>query len=119
MLYTPLPKSFYEQPTLSLAKSLLGQYMVHRTAEGVLVVKIVETEAYQGEFDRAAHSFGNRRTKRTEIMFGEAGAVYTYQMHTHTLMNVVAAEVGTPHAILLRAGEPVDGLELMRKNRGE
>lgn len=117
-MYTPVDKSFFETPGLELAQQLLGQYIVHEQPTGLLVARIVETEAYQGPEDRAAHSFGNRRTKRTEIMFGEAGLVYTYQMHTHTLINVVAGPVGTPHAILIRAVEPVLGHEQMQKNRG-
>ena len=117
-MYTPVDQSFFEMPGLELAQQLLGQYIVHEHSTGLLVARIVETEAYQGPGDRAAHSFGNRRTKRTEIMFGEAGFVYTYQMHTHTLINVVAGPVGTPHAILIRAVEPVLGHEQMQKNRG-
>lgn len=118
-MYEPIEKSFFKAPGLQLAKDLLGQYIVHNLPEGQVVGKIVETEAYQGPEDRAAHSFGNRRTKRTEIMFGHAGLVYTYQMHTHTLINVVAGPVGTPHAILIRAVEPVEGLTIMKENRGE
>ncbi|MER2091017.1 MAG: DNA-3-methyladenine glycosylase [Sporosarcina sp.] len=118
-MYTPIDKSFFEAPGLELAKNLLGQYIVHEQAGGTIVVRIVETEAYQGPEDRAAHSFNNRRTKRTEIMFGAPGLVYTYQMHTHTLMNVVGGPIGTPHAILIRAAEPVEGLDLMRENRGD
>lgn len=118
-MYEPIEKSFFEAPGLELAKQLLGQYIVHEQPEGQLVAKIVETEAYQGPDDRAAHSFGNRRTKRTEIMFGHAGLVYTYQMHTHTLINVVAGPVGVPHAILIRAVEPVQGLDIMQTNRGK
>ncbi len=118
-MYKPIDKSFFEAPGLTLAHQLLGQYIVHERPDGLLVARIVETEAYQGPEDRAAHSFGNRRTKRTEIMFGQAGLVYTYQMHTHTLINVVAGPIGTPHAILIRAVEPVVGHERMRKNRGE
>ncbi len=88
-MYTPIDKSFFEAPVLELAKNLVGQYIVHEQPEGTIVVRIVETEAYHGPEDQAAHSFDNRRTKRTEVMFGTAGLVYTYQMHTHTLMNVV------------------------------
>ena len=117
-MYRPVDQSFFETPGLELAQQLLGQYIVHEHSTGLLVARIVETEAYQGPEDRAAHSFGNRRTKRTEIMFGEAGLVYTYQMHTHTLINVVAGPVGTPHAILIRAVEPVLGHKQMQKNRG-
>lgn len=118
-MYEPFGQTFYEVPGLTLAKKLVGQYIVHDLPEGQLVAKIVETEAYQGPDDQAAHSFGNRRTKRTEVMFGQAGLVYTYQMHTHTLMNVVAGPIGVPHAILIRAAEPIQGLDLMQRNRGE
>lgn len=118
MNFQAVSKSFFNEPTLELAKKLLGQYIVHEHPDGLIVVKIIETEAYLGAEDRAAHSFGNRRTKRTDIMFGESGLVYTYQMHTHTLMNVVSGPVGTPHAILIRAGEPVVGHELIQQFRG-
>ncbi|MFX3674956.1 MAG: DNA-3-methyladenine glycosylase [Paenisporosarcina sp.] len=118
MKFQPVSAAFFNEPTIELAKKLLGQYIVHEHPDGLIVVKIIETEAYMGAEDRAAHSFGNRRTKRTEIMFGEAGLIYTYQMHTHTLMNVVSGPVGTPHAILLRAGEPIVGEELIQQFRG-
>ena len=117
-MYTPIDQSFFDAPGLELAQHLLGQYIVHEQPSGLLVGRIVETEAYQGPEDRAAHSFGNRKTKRTEIMFGKAGLVYMYQMHTHKLINVVAGPIGTPHAILIRAVEPVLGHEQMRENRG-
>ncbi|MBE1555126.1 DNA-3-methyladenine glycosylase [Filibacter limicola] len=117
-MYKPIRKSFFDVPVLELAENLVGQYIVHEQTEGLLVARIVETEAYHGPEDRAAHSFSNRPTKRTEIMFGAAGSVYTYQMHTHTLMNVVAGPIGTPHAVLIRAAEPVEGFEQMKENRG-
>lgn len=117
-MYEPVKQSFFKAPCLSLAQALLGNYIVHDLPQGRVVGKIVETEAYQGPEDQAAHSFNNRRTKRTEIMFEQAGLVYTYQMHTHTLINVVAGSVGVPHAILIRAVEPVEGLHLMQENRG-
>lgn len=104
---------------MKVAKDLIGQLIVHERPTGAVIVRIVETEAYHGAEDQAAHSFRNRRTKRTEVMFGEPGGVYTYQMHTHTLMNVVCGPVGTPHAVLIRAGEPVEGLDFMREQRGE
>ncbi|KIL52867.1 DNA-3-methyladenine glycosylase [Jeotgalibacillus campisalis] len=115
--YVPMPQSFYEQPTLQLAQALLGCLLVKETEEGVASGYIVETEAYMGPADRAAHSFGNRRTKRTEIMFGKAGSVYTYTMHTHILVNVVSSDVGSPEAILIRAVEPFEGTSLMENRR--
>ncbi|BCB02049.1 DNA-3-methyladenine glycosylase [Bacillus sp. KH172YL63] len=117
MEYTPMPPSFYEQPTLDLAKALLGCVLVKETEEGVASGYIVETEAYLGPEDRAAHSYGNRRTKRTEMMFHEAGRIYTYVMHTHCLVNVVSGEKEKPEAVLIRAVEPLDGLELMALRR--
>ncbi|MFJ7745444.1 DNA-3-methyladenine glycosylase [Peribacillus sp. NPDC097295] len=113
-----LPQEFYNQPTLELAQSLLGCLLVKETPEGTAAGFIVETEAYMGAMDRAAHSFGNRRTKRTEVMFGESGMIYTYSMHTHTLVNVVSGGPDIPEAILIRAVEPYVGLDLMHERRG-
>lgn len=115
--FQPLEKDFYQQPTLELAQSLLGCLLVKETPEGMAAGYIVETEAYIGPGDRAAHSFNNRRTKRTEIMFGEAGLVYTYSMHTHCLVNVVSGNIDQPEAILIRAVEPSIGIELMDQRR--
>ncbi|MDZ5473983.1 DNA-3-methyladenine glycosylase [Bacillus sp. 31A1R] len=108
---------FYRQPTLELAKSLLGCLLVKQTEEGTASGYIVETEAYIGPEDQAAHSYLNRRTKRTEIMFAEAGSVYTYVMHTHCLVNVVSGDIDRPEAVLIRALEPHSGIELMKKRR--
>lgn len=118
-MYEPIDASFFNSPVVELARNLVGQYIVHEQPDGLMIVRIVETEAYHGAEDRAAHSYRNRRTKRTEVMFGEAGSVYTYQMHTHVLMNVVSAKEGTPHAVLIRAGEPIEGLAQMQQRRGE
>ncbi|MEQ6390907.1 DNA-3-methyladenine glycosylase [Bacillaceae bacterium S4-13-58] len=119
MKWNPMPSSFFQQETLVLAQDLLGKILVKETKEGTTAGWIVETEAYKGPMDRAAHSYGNRRTKRTEIMFGEPGLVYTYQMHTHCLVNVVSAPIEQPEAILIRAVEPIQGIELMYQRRGK
>ncbi len=113
-----LGKEFYEQPTLELAKSLLGCQLVKETKEGTASGFIVETEAYMGPEDQAAHSFNNKRTNRTEVMFGPAGYAYTYVMHTHCLVNVVSGNQEKPEAVLIRAVEPVKGEELMYLRRG-
>jgi len=115
--FKPLPQTFFQKPTIELAKNLLGSVLVKQTEQGTSSGIIVETEAYLGATDRAAHSFGNRRTKRTEIMFHEAGFVYTYQMHTHCLINVVSGEEGVPQAVLIRAVEPYTGINLMLDRR--
>jgi DNA-3-methyladenine glycosylase len=114
----PLSIDFFQQPTLELAKNLLGCLLVKETEEGITSGYIVETEAYIGPGDRASHSFANRRTKRTEIMFGEAGYVYTFVTHTHTLVNVISGPADHPEGILIRAIEPLEGIDLMRERRG-
>lgn len=114
----PLNIDFFQKPTLELASSLLGCILVKETDEGIAAGIIVETEAYIGPMDQAAHSYNNRRTARTEIMFHQAGLAYTYVMHTHTLFNVVSGEPGNPEAVLIRGVEPLAGLDLMVKRRG-
>ncbi|KAB2954713.1 DNA-3-methyladenine glycosylase [Heliorestis acidaminivorans] len=115
----PLAKSFYDQPTLELAQSLLGKVLVKETAEGLTSGIIVETEGYLGLSDRACHSYGLRRTKRTEVMYGPPGHTYTYVMHNHCLMNIVSAPIDAPEAVLIRAIEPLQGLNIMFNRRGE
>jgi DNA-3-methyladenine glycosylase len=118
MKYKPVDPSFFQQPTLELARSLIGKLLIKETEEGTASGIIVETEAYIGPGDRAAHSFGNRRTARTEVMFGEPGHAYTYEMHTHCLVNVVSGPEDSPEAVLIRAVEPQEGLDLMYSRRG-
>jgi DNA-3-methyladenine glycosylase len=102
---------------LELARSLLGCLLINKVNDDVLSGFIVETEAYRGPLDRAAHSFGNRRTKRTEIMFAQAGLVYTYTMHMHCLLNIVSAGLDEPEAVLIRAVEPFTGINAMYARR--
>ncbi|WP_368504299.1 DNA-3-methyladenine glycosylase [Alkalihalophilus sp. As8PL] len=117
MTYKILPRTFFDQPTIELAQSLLGKILVHETSEGVTAGYIVETEAYKGPDDQAAHSFNNRRTKRTEVMFGANGHCYAHVMHTHCLINVVSGGEGCPEGVLIRAVEPIEGIPLMYKRR--
>lgn len=114
----PVAAAFFRQPTLLLARSLLGKLLVKETELGISAGWIVETEVYIGPGDRAAHSFGNRRTPRTEVMFGPPGYVYTYVMHTHCLVNIVSGEPGHPEAVLIRAVEPCLGIDHMYDRRG-
>lgn len=118
MKLQPIGDAFFQQPTLELARSLLGKLLVHETEAGAITGWIVETEAYMGPEDRAAHSYGNRRTKRTEVMFGPPGHAYTYVMHTHCLLNIVSGKLNHPEAVLIRAVEPREGVELMFAQRG-
>lgn len=106
-------------PTLELAKKLLGMELIHRDNDGLVSGYIVETEAYLGPEDRAAHSYGNRRTPRTEVMFHEAGTIYTYFIYgMHVCFNIVSGPFNKPEAILIRALEPAEGIASMRERRG-
>jgi DNA-3-methyladenine glycosylase len=115
----PMDAAFFDAPVVALAKALIGTILVHRAEEGVAAGRIVETEAYRGPEDLAAHSSGGRRTRRTEAMFGPPGRAYMFLLYgTSWAFNVVAGPPETPHAILVRAIEPVLGLSLMSARRG-
>ncbi len=115
---TPLPRSFYARDVLEVARGCIGAVLVHEGPEGIVSGRIVEAEAYRGPEDRPAHSFGGRRTPRTEVMFGAPGHAYVffvYGMHWH--VNLVTGALGEPQAVLLRAVEPLQGVELMARRR--
>jgi DNA-3-methyladenine glycosylase len=115
---TVLPASFYAQPTLRVARALLGKILVHHSVAGVTAGRIVEVEAYRGPADRAAHTAGGRRTARNEVMWGAGGHLYVYFTYgMHYCCNVVTRAAGLPEAVLLRALEPVAGVALMRRRR--
>jgi len=115
----PLPRAFYMQPTLRIARRLLGKILVHDTGRTVVAGRIVEVEAYRGPRDRAAHSYGGRRTARNESMYGSGGCAYVYLIYgLHHCVNVVCQGAGVPEAVLLRALEPLAGLSVMRRRRG-
>ncbi|HVW12683.1 MAG TPA: DNA-3-methyladenine glycosylase [Mucilaginibacter sp.] len=114
-----LPHSFYLGPdVVAISKALLGKYLFTSIDGLVSGGYIVETEAYNGIVDRASHAYGNRRTNRTEIMFREGGIAYIYLCYgIHEMLNVVGSGEGDPKAILIRAIEPTDGLDIILHRR--
>lgn len=110
---------FFKQDTISLSKSLLGKLLINETENGLLGGYIVETEAYLGKIDEAAHTYLGKNTPKVKSMYKAAGTVYVYTMHTHQLLNIVAESAGVPHGVLIRAVEPAIGIEQMEKNRGK
>ena len=109
--------SFFRQDTVELARKLLGCLLVHRTPDGVAGGMIVETEAYVGAIDKACHAYQNR-SERTKIMYGDGGYAYVYFIYgMHHCFNVVTGPAGEGNAVLIRALEPVFGLDLMCKRR--
>ncbi|MBS1921380.1 MAG: DNA-3-methyladenine glycosylase [Bacteroidetes bacterium] len=114
-----LPASFYERKNvLQVAKELLGKVLVTKWNGIVTSGRIVECEAYNGVADRASHAFGGRRTARNEVMYGNAGSAYVYLCYgIHHLFNVVTNKKEIPHAILIRALDPIEGIPEMLKRR--
>lgn len=111
-------REFFQQDTEILARALLGTILAHETPEGLTAGRVVEVEMYRGAKDRAAHSYRGVPTARTQVMFGPPGHAYVYFIYgMHYCLNVVAAPDGVGEAILLRALEPIAGLELMAKRR--
>lgn len=114
-----LPQEYYQSSdVLTLARDLLGRELV-TYMDGVTTVGIItETEAYRGPEDRASHAWNNRRTARTEVMFGPGGHAYIYLCYgIHQMMNVVTGPQDVPHAILIRAIQPMAGTEMMLERR--
>jgi DNA-3-methyladenine glycosylase len=108
-----LPRSFYERATVDVARDLLGKVLVHGPAAGI----IVETEAYLGGDDLASHSAAGI-TDRTRVIFGPPGHAYVYLSYgMHDCMNIVAEPAGRPGCVLIRALEPMEGLDAMRARR--
>lgn len=115
-----LPREFYTRPdTLQIAQELLGKLLVVPRASGERVSgMIVETEAYLGAIDKAAHSYNNRRTNRNEITYAAGGKVYVFFVYgMYFQLNFVTHAPDEPHVVLIRAAEPVEGIEIMRERR--
>ncbi|MEO6962161.1 MAG: DNA-3-methyladenine glycosylase [Puia sp.] len=116
-----LDESFYDRTdVLKISRELLGKILVTRFNGVITSGRIVETEAYAGEGDRACHAFGGRRTLRTEPIYGSPGTIYIYICYgMHHLFNVVTNKKGIPHVVLIRALEPVKGIPVMLERTGK
>src|SRR5210317_603309 len=115
-----LPKSYYQdENVVELARAFIGKVLVSNIS-GVLTSGIItETEAYAGIHDRASHAWGGRRTERTAPMYLDGGIAYVYLIYgMYSLFNIVTAPSGTPHAVLVRGIQPLEGREQMKKRRG-
>lgn len=114
-----LSRSFYDGDTVEIAQRLLGTYLVRKLGSGELLVgRITETEAYVGRCDKACHAYSYRRTERTSTMFGPPGHAYIYLIYgMHCCLNLVTEPEGEPSAVLIRAIEPVAGIESIRRAR--
>ena len=113
-----LDRSFYIRNTLNVAKELLGCVLVHKNSDGTTKGRIVETEAYIGPEDKGAHSYRGRHTPRMDPLYGIGGFAYIYQLHGYNYcFNVVTQNKNMPQAVLIRALEPIKGVDLMISRR--
>ena len=116
--YKPLPRKFYLKNTLTVSRELLGKIVVRKTGGKAITAKIVETEAYFGDHDPACHAY-QKITERNKIMYDTGGKVYVYFIYgNYYCFNVVSEGKGTGNATLIRAVEPLEGIGMMKKFRG-
>jgi len=113
-----LPRDFFSKDTQSVAKSLLGKYMVRKTTKGDMIAKIIEVEAYLGPEDKASHTYNYKKTEKTSIMYMKPGTIYVYYIYgTYFCFNVITESEGMPCAVFIRQLYPIDGIELMKQRR--
>lgn len=119
--FNPLPREFYTRnDVVQVARELLGKVLYTSFNNEITCGIIIETEAYAGVIDKASHAYNNRRTARTEIMYREGGYAYVYLCYgIHSLFNIVTSVLDDPHAVLIRAIEPLYGIEIMKNRKGK
>ncbi len=113
-----IERDFYIRDVNIVAQDLIGKILVHESNHEITSGIIIETEAYKGPEDKAAHTYNNKRTERTEIQFHEGGYAYVYMIYgMHYCFNITVNIASRPEAVLIRALEPHDGIELMKRRR--
>lgn len=118
MVYNPLPREFYLRDAILVARELIGKELVHCSPSGTTSGIIVETEAYMGVIDPASHAFGGLRSKRTAVMYLPGGLAYVYLIYgMYNCMNITVQHEGVPECVLIRALQPVRGIEIMQARR--
>ena len=108
---------FENGETMDLAKDMLGHTLTYKSTQGTLSGIIVETEAYLGPIDMAAHSYNNRHTKANDPLYQAGGTIYIYSIHSWLDMDISIQKAGTPNGVLIRALQPTEGVEIMETNR--
>ncbi len=113
-----LNREFFNRDTEIVAKELLGKYLVRKTEKGNIIGKIIEDEAYLGPNDKGCHTYNYKKTKRTQTMYDTPGTLYIYLIYgMYHCLNVITEPKGMPCAVLIRQLYPVEGIEIMKKNR--
>ncbi|CAM2944485.1 DNA-3-methyladenine glycosylase [Mammaliicoccus fleurettii] len=110
---------FIHRPTIQTAQDLLGVQLIYESEHHTLTGYIVETEAYLGHQDQAAHGFQGKRTPKVESLYQEGGTIYAHTMHRQLLINFVTQTAGVPEGVLIRAIQPEQGIDIMEYNRGK
>jgi DNA-3-methyladenine glycosylase len=113
-----LTREFFIRDTKTVAKELLGKYLVRKTLSGDIIGKIIEVEAYLGPNDKACHCYNYKKTEKTKVMYEKPGTIYVYYIYgMYFCFNVITEPEGMPCAVFIRKIFPIDGIEIMKKNR--
>jgi len=113
-----LTREFFIRDTKAVANDLLGKYLVRKTLSGDIIGKIIEVEAYLGPNDKACHCYNYKKTEKTKVMYEKPGTIYVYYIYgMYFCLNVITEPEGMPCAVFIRKIFPIDGIELMKKNR--
>jgi len=113
-----LTREFFIRDTQTVAKEILGKYLVRKTDDGVMIGKIMEVEAYLGPNDKACHCYNYKKTEKTKVMYEKPGTFYVYYIYgMYFCLNVIAEPEGIPCAVFIRQLYPIYGIDLMKKNR--